>query len=307
MEYSIFDAHCDTISEIFENKTTLLKNELHIDCDRMSKYFKYIQVFAAFADKKAIDGNLYERIEKVINTYKIQIRESDISFCNTAEDIEKAEKGAILSIEGGEALEGKLENLEKFYEDGVRIITLTWNHPNEIADGIAVKDGMGLTDFGKLVVREMNEMGMVIDVSHISEKGFWDVAFNSQRPFIASHSNVKAICANPRNLDDCQIKEIINNQGVIGINFYPVFLDDTGYCKMERILDHIDYILDMGGENNIGFGSDFDGIPYLPDDMRGIESMENLISLMEKRGYGKSIIKKIAYDNFVRVLKANFA
>ncbi len=295
------------MSEIFEKKAVLLKNQLHIDCERMYNYPKYIQVFAAFADKNNIDEDLHTRIKKIINTYKMQINESGIDLCNTVEDIKKAKYGAILSIEGGEALSGKIENLERFYEDGVRIMTLTWNYRNEIADGITVKDGRGLTDFGKIVVREMNKMGIVVDVSHISEKGFWDVASNSQKPFIASHSNVKSICSNPRNLSDLQIKEIIRNEGVIGINFYPLFLDDTGKCKMDRILDHIDYILDMGGENNIGFGSDFDGISYLPEEMSGVESMENLIFRMEKRGYGEKVIKKIAYENFIRVLKANFA
>ncbi len=306
MNYPIFDAHCDTISEIFGKNSSLNTNNLHIDIERMKNYPEYIQVFAAFLDKKNIKESPSGYVEKLISVYKREIAENGICHCETTEQIENAKYSSVLAIEGGEAIEGSLENLERFYSDGVRIITLTWNYRNEIADGITEKSGAGLTDFGKTVVRKMNALGMVVDVSHISEKGFWDVLNTSDRPIAATHSNVKTLCSHPRNLDDGQIKAIIENKGVIGMNFYPLFLDDFGRCAMERIVDHIEYILDMGGENNIGFGSDFDGVEYLPDGMTGIEDMEKLISIMENRGFGKNIIEKIAFRNFMRVLKANF-
>ncbi len=296
MNYPIFDAHCDTISEIFKQKSCFKRNNLHIDFERMSKYPKYVQVFAVFADKKVITGSLKEHAEKIIEVYQEEIKKNIVNDLYTP----------ILSLEGGEAIEGSLENLEEFYNKGVRLMTLTWNYRNEIADGITEKEGRGLTDFGKNVVRKMNDLGMVVDISHLSEKGFWDVAGTASKPFVASHSNARALCSHKRNLTDEQIKEIIKSGGVIGINFYPVFLEDSGKCTMEKIVDHMEYILDLGGENSLGLGSDFDGIDCLPDGMTGIESIKELILLMKNRRFGENIIKKILFSNFMRVFKANF-
>lgn len=306
MDYPFFDAHCDTMSEIFRNNGNFKNNSLHIDFERMQRYPRYIQVFAAFVDKKKITVSPKEHIKKIIDTYKRETDNVGICRCKSAEQLENSKYSAILAIEGGEAIEGNLENLEKFYESGVRIMTLTWNYRNEIADGITEKEGRGLTAFGKRTMEKMNELGMIADVSHLCERGFWDVAALSKKPFIVSHSNVKALCSHERNLSDEQIKEVIKSGGVIGMNFYPLFLDDTGKCTMERIVDHMEYILNLGGENNIGIGSDFDGIDCLPDGIQGIESMNRLVCLMENRGFGKSIIEKITFGNFMRVIKANF-
>lgn len=306
MKYRIFDAHCDTASLLFETGGRLFKNEAHIDCERMRVNKNHVQVFAAFVDKMAIKESPYMRARKILEFLKSEIKACSLGQILSASDLWKDGAAALFSIEGGEAIEGSLKRLEEFFNMGVRMMTLTWNYRNEIADGIGESDGMWLTKFGIAAVRKMNELGMVVDVSHISRKGFWDVARESQKPFVASHSNVAAICAHPRNLTDEQIKEIIKTNGVIGINFYPLFLDNSGKCDIKRILDHIDYILDMGGENNIGLGSDFDGIDCLPRGMSGTESIGTLISLMEKRGYGEELIKKITFDNFKRVLKANF-
>ncbi len=306
MGYKIFDAHADTMSKLYESGENFLKNTCHIDFDRMKKYDGYTQVFAAFVDKKATSEkpNLY--IKKVIERYKKEVFKSDVCHCETFNQLNNSKFSSILSIEGGEALDGSIDNLYEFYQLGVRIMTLTWNYRNEICDGIGEGDGKGLTAFGKTVVQQMNKLGMVIDVSHISQKGFWDVLNCSQKPFIASHSCVMKLCNHPRNLTDEQIKAIIEADGVIGVNFYPLFLDESGKCKMEKILEHIEYIIELGGENNIGIGSDFDGIEYLPDGMTGIENIGLLISLMEERKYGEKIINKILFENFLRVLKAVF-
>lgn len=306
MDYPIFDAHCDTMTEIWEKRCGFAKNKLHIDFERMARYPKYVQVFAAFVDKNSITVTPREQVEKIIEVYNGEIGKNAICHCDRFEQIENNQFCSILSIEGGEAIEGSLENLEKFYNSGVRIMTLTWNYRNEIADGITEPEGRGLTEFGKKVVCKMNELGMVVDVSHLSEQGFWDVYEISQKPFIASHSNAKALCGHIRNLTDDQIKAIIDRGGVIGMNFYPDFLDDSGKCGIERICDHIDHILSLGGEDNIGLGSDFDGVPNLPDNMGGIEDMGTLIECMEKRGYGENLIRKITFDNFMRIIRANF-
>ena len=304
--YSIFDAHCDTMNEILDKGENIIKNNLHIDFERMKQYDKYVQIFAAFVDKKSITVSPKERVGQIIEVYRREIENSPICHCESYEQLERESYCSLLGIEGGEAIEGSLETLEKFYCGGVRIMTLTWNYRNEIADGITESDGRGLTDFGKSVVKKMNKLGMVVDVSHLSEKGFWDVYKTAEKPFIVSHSDAKALCAHPRNLNDEQIKAVIECGGVIGINFYPEFLDNSGKCTIERICDHIDYMIELGGENNIGFGSDFDGVEYLPDGVTGIECMDKIIEMLKARGYSDRTVKKIAFDNFLRVLRTNF-
>ncbi len=307
MKYPIFDGHCDTMSEMYNRKEVFEKNSFHIDAGRMKRYDKYAQIFAAFVDKKRMKTSPYEHILNMLDFFKQEALKNDISVALSSSDIEKLKQSAILAIEGGEAAEGSLEKLEGLYEKGVRLMTLTWNYRNEICDGIDEKDGRGLTEFGKQTVKKMNELGMVVDVSHISEQGFWDTVSVCVKPFVASHSAVKAICNHRRNLTDEQIKEIISLNGVIGINFYPLFLDNFGKCKAERILEHMEYILELGGENNVGLGSDFDGINSLPEEIKGIESMDYLISLMEKRGYGEKIIQKITFENFLRIFESNLS
>ncbi len=306
MGYRIFDAHADTMSKLYENCGNIKRNSCHIDLERMKNFEGYTQVFAAFADKNAIKETPKKYAKKLIEKYKNETVSCGISHIQTAKDLERTGHSSILSIEGGEAIEGKIDTLYEFFDLGVRIMTLTWNYDNEISGGIGENE-KGVTPFGKTTIKEMNKLGMAVDVSHISEKGFWDVFAISEKPFIASHSNVKKLCNHPRNLSDEQIKAIIERGGVIGINFYPLFLDESGKCTMEKILEHIEYILEMGGENNIGIGSDFDGIEYLPEGMSGSEDMERLISLMEKRNYGKEIINKLLFENFSRVLGAIFA
>ncbi len=303
----IFDAHCDTIFELCEQDKKLNKNNLHLDIERMREYDTYIQVFAAFIDKKSIKVPPIKHCLSLIEKYHNEISENKdiISAITTAEDLVAAkEKGgvySILSIEGGEALQGDLNALSMYYKMGVRLITLTWNYANELADGVMDARGAGLTEFGKNAVKTMEKMGILVDVSHICEKGFWDVEEITKYPFIASHSCVKALCSHPRNLSDEQIKAMIKRKCGIGINFYPEFLDNSGVCKTERIVDHIEYILQLGGESVIGLGSDFDGVSGLPSDMNGIEDMTNLFNIMKNRGIDEEIIKNIKFENFYRL------
>ena len=171
---------------------------------------------------------------------------------------------------------------------------------------IMEESGEGLSQFGEKVVRQMNRLGMAIDVSHLSEKGFWDAAEISEKPFIASHSNAKSICSHKRNLSDEQIKEIINKKGFIGVNFYPPFLTDCDRCGIKDIIKHIEHILSLGGENNIGFGSDFDGVDYLPDGIEGAQDYYKIIDELLKLGYSEKLVRKISCENFINVLTSIF-
>jgi len=305
---TVFDAHCDTLQKITDSGGELYENSYHIDLKRIeASKCKYIQFFAAFIDAKNCDTSPQRRCLQLIDNYYNQLKKNKekIQHCNTYSDIYTAhtnnKTAAFLSIEGGEALEGSLENLKAYYDMGVRMLTLTWNYDNEICGGIG-ENKKGLTGFGKQVVDEMNNLGIIIDVSHISEKGFWDVIERTKDPIVASHSNARKICEHKRNLTDEQIKEIINNGGCIGINFYPAFVSGDK-CKIKDILKHIDYICSLGGENNIGIGSDFDGIERLPEKINGVENILMLSNEMQRLGYTDSLIKKLYSQNFLRILK----
>ncbi len=304
---AIFDAHCDTISEIYSRKLSLDRNALHLDLKRMEEFDTYIQVFAAFVDKKNISTTPFNHCMSLIQKYHSEIEKNKdrISVIETANQLKSAAKNgglySILSIEGGEALGDNIDAIYMYHKLGVRLITLTWNYANEIADGITEDSGGGLTEFGKRAVKIMENTGILIDVSHLSMQGFWDVAESTEHPFVASHSCVKNLCAHIRNLSDEQIKEIIERKGCIGINFYPDFLSAEKNCGMEKIMDHIEYILALGGENSVGLGSDFDGVDRLPYGIKGGEDMKSLVYLMKKSCIAKEIINKITFENFYRV------
>lgn len=308
LNFTIFDAHCDTLTKLTDFNGNIRQNTYHIDLERARKYTDgYIQVFAAFVDKKIWTHSPFERAVAQIDKYhkELELNRDIAMHCTSVREIENtlgAKKIAtILAVEGGEAIEGSLEKLQCLYDMGVRIMTLTWNYDNEISGGIG-KNTSGLTELGRTVVNEMNNLGMLIDVSHLSAKGFWDVAGLSKKPIVATHSNVKRLCSHQRNLNDEQIKRIIEMNGFIGVNFYPLFVKGER-CTIDDIVDHIEYYLALGGENNIGFGSDFDGIDTMPDGVRGVEDIEKIIDCMIRRGIGENTIRKIASQNLFRVIK----
>ena len=304
------DAHCDTITTIMKTGGALKSNTGHIDIDRLKKYDSFVQFFAAFiAPEQAKMGALRRTLDIIDKLYReIEINKNDIMLCRNYNDIVNAinsgKVAAVLTIEGGEALEGSLSVLRMLYQLGVRAITLTWNFRNQIADGVAdsVTNG-GLTPFGRDVVSEMNRLGMMVDVSHLSEAGFWDVIHLSSAPIIASHSNAKKICRHSRNLTDEQLLALKKNGGVTGINLYPYFVINDGKAEMKHVISHIEHIVGLTGEDTLGLGSDFDGIDKTPVGLEGVQYFPDLINELLKLNYSESLINKIAGENFLRVIK----
>lgn len=294
--YSFFDAHCDTITELYLRKQELLNNKCHISIKGLLRYQAPVQVFSIWLSKRE---EYLEDTVSIIDFFDSQMEKYDnfISHGTKKGDIEKNKKAgmitAILGIEGGESLNGDIENLNMFYERGVRIITLTWNNENSLAGGCGSK--LGLTPFGREVVHEMNQKGMVIDVSHLSQQGFWDVVESSKKPFVASHSNAVGVCDHERNLSDEQIKVIAKTGGVIGINLYPPFLGE-GECSILDAVKHIDYILRLAGEDCIGLGCDFDGINKPPRGIYSVSDLKKLINILDMM-YGRKITEKILEKN----------
>jgi len=303
----IFDAHCDTIYKVKNHNASILKNSFHLDIERMKAFDTYIQIFAAFIDKKGVDTPPMEHYLALVKRYREEIEKNKdkISAIESLADLKKIKAGgaySVLSLEGGEALGGSLDAISMYYDLGVRLITLTWNYKNELADGITEERGGGLTEFGRNAVRIMEEMGILIDVSHLSVKGFYDVAEETKHPFAATHSCIKTLCGHRRNLDDEQIKVIINRNGFIGINFYPDFLKDKGVCDISDIIKHIEYVLKLGGENVVGLGSDFDGVGSLPQGICGVEDMPKLADIINTE-FSEEIGEKILFRNLYRVFE----
>jgi membrane dipeptidase len=229
-----------------------------------------------------------------------------VSCCD---DIYRAVKdhkiGALLSLEGGEPLSGDLGVLRMLYKLGVRSVTLTWNQRNDIADGVGERRTKGgLTSFGVQVVEEMNRLGMLIDASHMSDEGFYDLISATKRPIVASHSNCRSLCDHPRNLTDDQIKAIATNGGVIGMVFSPDFIDkEKDKQSVDRLLDHVDHITDIVGVEHIGIGSDFDGFPGIPKGLEDVTKMPNITKGLVARGYSERDVRKILGENYLEVFK----
>ena len=233
----------------------------------------------------------------------------------------------LLSLEGASSIGSDLNLLEEFFEKGIRLITLTHNEKNEIGDGIGVKSPKGLTNFGERVIDRMNKLGMIIDLSHSSNPLFWDVINKIDTPCITSHSNVKSICNNVRNLTDKQIEAVSEKGGVIGMNLYGGFIDlNPEHVTIDRLIDHVDYIVDLIGIDYIGIGADLldyaveDNIQLVdtsseearknpiqiqyPRILSNVSKFSLIFKYLKKRGYTKKEIKMIAGENFIRVFKS---
>lgn len=328
----IADMHCDTISEIWESKRrskpqTLSQNNLHIDIQKMKQAGYLLQNFAMFVDlQKGLDPYAY--VKKLIAVFyeEIEKNKNDIAVAKCYQDIlnnkEQGKISALLTIEEGGCCKGQLENLELLYQFGARMMTLTWNYPNElgfpnimqtqiqnentpVANSLCGFDGTkGLTKTGFLFVEHMEELGIIVDVSHLSDAGFWDIARHAKKPFVASHSNARALCRHRRNLTDEMIRAIAEHGGVVGLNYYGVFLDEENgqYSSVAKIADHAQHIVQVGGQECLGLGSDFDGFDG-GREMENCAQMEKLIAALEKKGFTGELLDNILNKNVLRVYR----
>jgi len=305
----IIDAHCDTALSAYEQSAEIYRNNFQLDIERLLKSGERVQFFAAFADPSLYKNNSLTRVLAIIDkVYQAHEQyKAQFSVCTSTQQIGQALKkgrvAAILSVEGGECLNGELSVLRQLYRLGVRSMLLTWNYRNLLADGAEVLNGAGLTAFGKEVVSEMNRLGMIIDVSHLCEASFHDVISLTTKPVIASHSNARAVCDHCRNLYDAQLLDIKANGGVVGINFYPQFLNQSGKASIDDVVRHIEHICSLTGEDHIGIGSDYDGIECTPEGLEGTQCLPALFDRLAQLNYSTRLIEKIAGLNFMRVIK----
>ncbi|MPQ42976.1 dipeptidase [Clostridium tarantellae] len=304
------DFHCDTASLLLELKDkTLKKNDLKVDIEKLKEGNALAQFFALFIETEK-DKSKYDKCDKMLNNFKkeLMLNSSDIVLCRNYEDYLKAKNnnkiGAFITIEEGEAIEGDINKLRKFKSEGISLMTLTWNFENKIAYPnyeYKFKDA-GLKEFGIEVVEEMNNLGMIIDTSHLSDGGFWDVIKYSKYPIVASHSNSRYVCNHSRNLTDAMVKALSNNGGVTGINFCSDFLGESEVSKISDMVKHIKHIKHIGGVDCIALGSDFDGIDNEVE-IKDASKMEFLANALQKQRFTLDEIEKIFYKNIERVIR----
>lgn len=352
----VVDGHNDVIiSSILDGYDIGQRLQVgHTDIPRLIEGGVDVQVFAVWSDDKKWKTGAFKHandqidaLENVIlhNADKIELAKSyaDIQRINNSGKI-----AALIGIEGGNMIEASLNNLESLYNRGARYLTLTWNYNLPWVTAAAVEDSKeikkqeGLTKEGKAIIRKMNALGMMVDLSHASKKTFYDVMKISKNPVLVSHSNAAALTPHSRNLDDKQLALLKKKRGVIGVNFYSGFLDSdyekrvstlykeqegsnalakissgAQYAKLtpenklkadaplERLLEHIDYLVSKVGVNHVAVGSDFDGIESAPVGLSDVSKFPVLTQALLERGYSKEDVSKIMGLNFLRILKEN--
>lgn len=305
----LIDFHCDTISKIYENNKILFKNDFSVDISKLKSAKSLAQFFAIFIQKDTV-ANPFQCALNMIDKFYIELENNKdtIALAKNFDDLLKNENqnklSAFLTLEEGATLNGSISNLRNFNRLGVKLITLTWNFPNELGyPNYKWKyTNNGLTSFGVDVVREMNNLNMIVDVSHLSDKGFYDVFEHSSAPFVASHSNAREVTNHPRNLTDDMIKKLSDKGGIIGINFFGEFLGGGNYSKIEDMITHIKHIRNVGGIDVISLGSDFDGIDSKLE-IKDIGECPKLADALEKADFSYDDIEKIFYKNSLRFLK----
>ncbi len=295
------DFHCDTIYEALIGGCDISNPSFHITPEKTRIINPYIQCFAICVPEEIVKDDATLMFKQAYKKLVEQCAKYDIKIIKSYKDIEylykNGGKGAVFTVENASVLAGKLENIKLFSDYGVKIVTLTWNGENELGGGAQTNEKLGLTDFGTEVIRELENKKIIIDVSHASDKLFYDVVSNSKRPLIATHSNSRSVTDVKRNLTDEQFEIIKSRGGVVGLNFHRYFLNNNPQkASMYDILRHCEYFLSLGGENTVAIGADFDGCE-LPDDIKGIDSLGDIYEMFLSHNYSESLVDKIFFEN----------
>ncbi len=307
MNIPLFDAHCDTALCIFQQGKSLRANDLHTDLLRRRAFSPCAQFFALFSDAGECDPEKNFRSE-LKNIKAEAAKNSDlVSLCKNSGEAKEAFKAgktaAFLSVEGAEQLGCSVEGLEWAYAEGVRAVNLTWNYANALSGSNADRPEEGLTEKGRAFVRRCRELGVLPDMSHISEKAFWDV-YESGGVMFASHSNSKSVYCHRRNLTDEQFAAIIETGGVAGLNLYAEFLGENATC--DTVIAHAERFLSLGGEKAVAIGADLDGCDALPEGISGIQDMEKLYEAFLRKNYSESLLRDIFFNNLFNLIERTF-
>lgn len=277
--------------------------ELDVNVERLQSGGVKIQCFALFVEPFIKQELKFQTVLEQINIFHQNVIQpyphiKHIRHWHELNELKENEVGAILTLEGMDAVGADTEKHQILLEQGILSVGLTWNNANLCADGVKESRGAGVTDFGRAMIQQHNQARVLTDVSHLSERGFWDVMEESNYP-IASHSNAASICPHPRNLNDEQAKALFTNNRYMGIVFFPEFLTGTEFASLTDIIRHIDHLCSLGGEKSIGFGSDFDGISKHVTGLRHAAHYPALLQELSKY-YSDKQIHQFCSENFLR-------
>lgn len=309
-QYPVLDLHCDTAFELWKRKEGLLVNSCHIDLARASTLMHHHQFYAfcTYGAKGAEYGLPTPQVlfEQMLERFCTELSKNAdrICICRNIQDLIQTNKmkksAAFLSLEGAEAIDCDEGRLEELKELGFTMLSLTWNSPNALAGSCHSEEG--LTARGKSFVRRAQALGFLIDVSHLSDKGFWDLVTITQAPLIASHSNSRTVCNHCRNLTDEQFKVICNIDGIVGLNLYAPFLHESGKASYDDVRRHIEHFLELGGKHHLCMGADLDGCEQLPEGMLDITGINELAKHLINGGIDETLMLNILNNNAVRFL-----
>lgn len=317
----VVDMHCDTILELYKarergEEISLLDNDLHIDLKKMEAGDYFLQNFALFVDLKGTEDPFLTCVRMADLFYQVMEENRDrISPVTTWAEIERNWKegrmSALLTLEEGEVCQGDPALLRALYRLGARMMTFTWNYENSLAwpgrEGGLPETEKGLKERGFEILEEMEALGMIVDVAHLSDAGIWDVLRTAKKPFVASHSNARSLASHARNLTDEMIRAIAEKGGVIGINYYCNFLEDIPeggrqISRISRMVEHMKHIRQVGGAGCIGLGSDFDGI-YGEVEIGNSAGLPRLAEAMESAGFTAGEVEAVFHGNVLRLYR----
>ena len=316
----LIDMHCDTLMKLLaDKKASLADAPFEINLEHLKTADSLVQFFACFTDlndyplpKESAYEQAYETVLQMISRLSEEVGKNSAEIALAADydqiltNYEQNKISAFLTVEEGGILNGKLERLDTLYEKGIRLITLTWNYENSLAFPNSASSEImnrGLKPFGIEVLRRMNGLGMIIDVSHLSDGGFWDVMRFSRSPVVASHSCVRELCDQPRNMTSDMLHALGNNGGVIGLNFHGGFLSPGGTAGVNDMIRHLRFIVNAAGIDSAALGSDFDGGIFGNTDFEHIGKLPLLHEALKKAHFSETEIDKIFYKNALRVIR----
>jgi membrane dipeptidase len=347
MTVPFIDGHNDTLLDLYQDGAGVQpfvdgRGEGHIDLPRARAGGLAAAFFAIFVPPELqtpeaspltdrippydvplpepLDGTYARRVADEMIALALELETRDgVQIVRKLADVERALAGGplglIVHFEGADAIDAELEALEPFFERGLRSLGLVWSRPNAFAEGVAFRfpstpdTGAGLTPAGRRLVERGNELGILVDVSHLNERGFWDVADVTTVPLVATHANAHALAPNSRNLTDAQLDEIGRSGGIVGITFHAGMVRGDGRVDpttpLEELLRHLDYVVDRIGIDHVGFGSDFDGAVVL-EDVPDAAALPRVVEALRERGYDQDSVAKLAHQNWLRVLRATW-
>ena len=311
-----FDAHCDTGTKALRSGEGLRSNRIHLDLTRLGAYAHAAQVFAVFSRPRTHDWRAgYENDSPAgalaahgTDCLSALVRELErnadlVMICRSADDARQAaaqgKVAAFLAVEGAELLGSSVEGLRSAYEKGVRLVNLTWNYRNPLCG--TNQTGGGLTEAGRVFVREAQALGVAVDMSHLSDEGFWDCLELAEKPILAGHSNARALCPHPRNLTDGMFSALAKAGGVAGLNLCPAFLGEDP--DVETCFAHVEHFLALGGEKAVCLGTDFDGIDHTPRGIAGVQDMGAIYECLLRHNLPEDLVRDIFYNNLFSYLE----